>query len=353
MNLSKQIQFYRKQKGISQEQCADLLHVSRQAVSKWEQGVAIPTLENCLELCKIFSISMNELTESPNTPQLQEKETPIVKDKRRIIPILWILLIVACIVVGALFFYIGQLKTTIRQLENTIVALRSPSYIITPPNDTPSNLLTYNIDFQDVDIENDQVTMLIQVQLKQSQENTKVMLHLQSMDEQWELEAVRQSDYSYLGKIQIPLVEAIKVTASQVDDGEIQSLFIEDSVVKARFIKTMEIALTNPDELKNAQSLVKAKLEIGLKNEYGSYGKLDMVTMLVQVKQNNQGIASYRDSYDFTFKEDFDQAQPLSITLNAYPEFNPDNENIEITVTLYINDTDTVTKTVKLSDLLS
>lgn len=36
----------RKKKGLSQEELADLLNVSRQAVSKWEQGIGYPEVEN-------------------------------------------------------------------------------------------------------------------------------------------------------------------------------------------------------------------------------------------------------------------------------------------------------------------
>lgn len=40
MNMAERIQFLRKAKGISQEELADKVGVSRQAVSKWESGVS-------------------------------------------------------------------------------------------------------------------------------------------------------------------------------------------------------------------------------------------------------------------------------------------------------------------------
>ena len=41
MNMAERIQFLRKAKGISQEELADKVGVSRQAVSKWESGVSL------------------------------------------------------------------------------------------------------------------------------------------------------------------------------------------------------------------------------------------------------------------------------------------------------------------------
>ena len=50
MNLSDKIVELRKKNGFSQEDLADELQVSRQAVSRWEQGTADPSSSNILEL---------------------------------------------------------------------------------------------------------------------------------------------------------------------------------------------------------------------------------------------------------------------------------------------------------------
>lgn len=51
----------RKNKGLSQEELADKLGVSRQAVSKWERGEASPDTDNLIELARIYDISLDEL----------------------------------------------------------------------------------------------------------------------------------------------------------------------------------------------------------------------------------------------------------------------------------------------------
>ena len=62
MKLCEKLQKLRKEKGYSQEQLADLLDVSRQSVSKWESGTTYPEMDKLLSLCKIFNVSLDELT---------------------------------------------------------------------------------------------------------------------------------------------------------------------------------------------------------------------------------------------------------------------------------------------------
>ncbi|WP_461215764.1 helix-turn-helix transcriptional regulator [Lacticaseibacillus sp. GG6-2] len=61
MNLSKQIQHYRKARSYSQEALAKKLYVSRQTVSNWETGHSYPDLENLLLLSTLFDVSLDEL----------------------------------------------------------------------------------------------------------------------------------------------------------------------------------------------------------------------------------------------------------------------------------------------------
>ena len=52
---------YRKQMGISQEELAEKIGVSRQAVSKWERAEASPDTDNLIELSKIYGVSLDEM----------------------------------------------------------------------------------------------------------------------------------------------------------------------------------------------------------------------------------------------------------------------------------------------------
>lgn len=59
--VGKKIQECRIQHHYRQDDLADLLFVSRQAVSRWELGIALPTIDNLIELSRLFSLSFEEL----------------------------------------------------------------------------------------------------------------------------------------------------------------------------------------------------------------------------------------------------------------------------------------------------
>ena len=64
MGFSENLQILRKMKNMSQEQLAERLDVSRQAVSKWESGNGYPETEKLISICEIFDCSMDEIIKS-------------------------------------------------------------------------------------------------------------------------------------------------------------------------------------------------------------------------------------------------------------------------------------------------
>ena len=61
MKFGENLKRFRKNKDMSQEQLAEKLNVSRQSVSKWENGESYPEMNNILELCKIFNCRLNDI----------------------------------------------------------------------------------------------------------------------------------------------------------------------------------------------------------------------------------------------------------------------------------------------------
>lgn len=61
MEVGKQIQRYRKEKNLSQDELADKIFVSRQSISNWERDVTYPDIQNLLLLSQIFDISVDTL----------------------------------------------------------------------------------------------------------------------------------------------------------------------------------------------------------------------------------------------------------------------------------------------------
>ena len=67
MKFGDNLKQIRKNKKMSQEQLAEKMNVTRQSVSKWENGESYPEMNNILELCKIFNCKLNDLVHSDMT----------------------------------------------------------------------------------------------------------------------------------------------------------------------------------------------------------------------------------------------------------------------------------------------
>ncbi len=81
MSFSENLKQIRKEKSISQEELAEILEVSRQAVSKWEQGAGYPEMEKLLLLSKKLNVSLDYLMLGETLPSAagqNEKQPGII-----------------------------------------------------------------------------------------------------------------------------------------------------------------------------------------------------------------------------------------------------------------------------------
>ena len=74
MELHEKIQTLRKARGMTQEELAEKIYVSRTAVSKWESGRGYPSTESLKALSAVFSVSIDELLSSEELLSLAEEE---------------------------------------------------------------------------------------------------------------------------------------------------------------------------------------------------------------------------------------------------------------------------------------
>lgn len=86
--LSEKIREMRRRSGLSQEELAEKLNVSRQAISKWELGSAVPTADKLVDIADFFGVSldflMRENSEQPvNVPRQTATSTPEKPHSRR------------------------------------------------------------------------------------------------------------------------------------------------------------------------------------------------------------------------------------------------------------------------------
>ncbi len=74
MKIQEQIAFLRKQKGLTQEELAQALGVTNQAVSKWESGQCCPDIQLLPELAKLFEVTVEETKQALEKLPLTVKE---------------------------------------------------------------------------------------------------------------------------------------------------------------------------------------------------------------------------------------------------------------------------------------
>ncbi len=72
--LSEKIYALRKKNNLSQEELAEKIGVSRQAISKWESGTSLPEIEKLISLSEYFNVSIDYLVkEQAEDEQMEEK----------------------------------------------------------------------------------------------------------------------------------------------------------------------------------------------------------------------------------------------------------------------------------------
>lgn len=79
MELSKKIYELRKANGMSQEQLAEKMNVSRQSISKWESGESLPDIDRLPELSRIFDVTIDSLLIPSEVDELKIRTETIEK----------------------------------------------------------------------------------------------------------------------------------------------------------------------------------------------------------------------------------------------------------------------------------
>lgn len=141
----------RKENKFSQEQLAEKLNISRQSISKWEQGISTPDIENFAKLAQLYNVSVDSLIngepETQTKPEVQlplssvtvtdEEKNPKPKKKKRSwffisYPIITVIIYaIIGTIVGKMGWAIGWIVfLTIPLFYTTIIAIEKKKPII-------------------------------------------------------------------------------------------------------------------------------------------------------------------------------------------------------------------------------
>ena len=85
MEFSEKLLTLRKAKDLTQEQLAEKLNVSRQSVSKWESGQAVPELEKIVAMSVVFDVTTDYLLKSSEIDDLSVKTEMLEKQQQQML----------------------------------------------------------------------------------------------------------------------------------------------------------------------------------------------------------------------------------------------------------------------------
>ena len=111
LEIANRLQKLRKEKGYSQEQLAEALGISRQAVSKWERAESSPDTDNLICLAKLYGVSLDELLSTEaNIEEIIESNDVVEEsksNKTKKEKIVDLLQAISLSVIGILYFVLG------------------------------------------------------------------------------------------------------------------------------------------------------------------------------------------------------------------------------------------------------
>lgn len=110
MNLATKLMTLRKQKGLTQMKVAEMLNVSRQAISRWEVGSAVPSTDNMKILGELYGVPVDYLldddvvcgskaAQTPEKAEIPDDDTVVLSDENRADKRKIIAVCIACVLV--------------------------------------------------------------------------------------------------------------------------------------------------------------------------------------------------------------------------------------------------------------
>jgi len=262
MELYEKLYELRRASGMSQEELAEKLGVSRQAVSKWESGATQPELSKLIELSKLYSVSVDELLSLEHAkPEQDAAESPVQSNAekapaeklsfrdfciqhKKIIGCAAVaaVALAALIAVGAHYNNrINTLSTQVNDLRSQLYNVQNNlSNQIAGISNNVSDILAresslisqYSYEVKSVDLKKQECTLAFSLLPKTISENTIVNIGVIDHGNSSPLDSYRpgysadltQDGFGYLhGSVTVPLSDELGVNVNFMTNGETQS----------------------------------------------------------------------------------------------------------------------------------
>ena len=244
MTTGEKIVKLRKQAGYSQETFSEMLGISRQAVSKWENGTATPTNENLVRIARIFNVQVSSLLDdgaieiNSSRDAVTEENFSVEKKKNSVtnvvqsaaIIVLSLAVIVQGISIGRLqnemADIVSQAADTAR-LQREIESLRS--YVYSLPSaytESSKDFTDYHYESIDYDFETNIATLEFSVVPTDYTRNTRAKIVIKGSGETFSADAGLENDI-FTATLDVYCEDSLPVYLYLTDNGRTRSFLLD------------------------------------------------------------------------------------------------------------------------------
>ena len=250
MTTGEKIAALRREHKLSQEALGEKLGLSRQAVSKWEADQAVPTMDNLMELSRLFGVPVDTLlrpdapfpaapaeensTDAPAPPETPHKGVSLSRGK--VITIGGAALLCVSLALNAVCLYqIAQLKGEVQALR---VQAGNVNTVYYPGSSADTGDFADSSEHMTLDPENtEQLIVTFSAVPRVASDGETAKFLLRGGEQSWECEAEGDAGGGYRGSLTIPMVDEFSVYLVLTDrNGGTRNLLIaSESDIENRF----------------------------------------------------------------------------------------------------------------------
>lgn len=250
MTTGEKIAVLRRDHKLSQEALGEKLGLSRQAVSKWEADQAVPTMDNLMELSRLFGVPVDTLlrpdapfpaapaeensTDAPAAPETPHKGVSLSRGK--ILAIGGAALLCVSLALNAVCLYqIAQLKGEVHALR---VQAGNVNTVYYPGTGADTGDFADSSEHMTLDPENtEQLIVTFSAVPRVASDGETAKFLLRGGEQSWECEAEGDAGGGYRGSLTIPMVDEYSVYLVLTDqNGGTRNLLIaSESDIENRF----------------------------------------------------------------------------------------------------------------------
>lgn len=250
MTTGEKIAALRRDHKLSQEALGEKLGLSRQAVSKWEADQAVPTMDNLMELSRLFGVPVDTLlrpdapfpappaednsTDAPAGPETPHKGVSL--SRKKILAIGGAALLCVSLALNAVCLYqIAQLKGEVQALRVQAGNVNTAYY---PGTDSDTGDFAESSEHMTLDPENtEQLIVTFSAVPRVASDGETAKFLLRGGEQSWECEAEGDAGGGYRGSLTIPMVDEYSVYLVLTDrNGGTRNLLIaSESDIENRF----------------------------------------------------------------------------------------------------------------------